>query len=149
MVQTMPHTKALAPYQWLAFVIGVIYLTVGVAGFFIAGPEGLAERGTSQNLFGLTINQLHNIAHLSTGFLGVVMWSGVGRARAFGWSVVAVYGTIFMYGLIAVKGPEADPINTAAAGSWLHILSIVAGLVISLWPDRGGDASSPRPRRAM
>ncbi|MEU4362639.1 DUF4383 domain-containing protein [Promicromonospora sp. NPDC023987] len=141
MAQTMSHTKALTQYQWLAFVVGVIYLTVGVAGFFITGAEGVAERGASQKLFGLAINQLHDVVHLSTGFLGVIMWSGASRARAFGWSIVAVYSTIFLSGLTAVKGPEGGPVNIDVAGSWLHILTVVAGLLIALWPD--GDRSHP------
>lgn len=149
MAQTMPHTKALALYQWLAFVIGVIYLTVGVTGFFITGTEGIAERGTSQDIFGLTINQLHNVVHLSTGFLGVIMWSGVGRARVFGWSIVAVYGTMLVYGLIAVKNPGTNPININVMESWLHILTVVFGLVVALWPDRGAERRRLRldPRR--
>ncbi|GAA4725131.1 protein of unknown function (DUF4383) [Promicromonospora umidemergens] len=149
MAHRMPHSQTLALYQWLAFVTAVVYLAVGVAGFFVTGPEGFAQPDNGQRLFGLTIDNLHNVVHLSTGFLGVIMWSGAGRARAFGWSIVVGHGTLFVHGLIAVNNPEIDSFHINVAGRWLHILSVVAGLTIALWPDRGADATSPRSRPAM
>jgi ABC-type transport system involved in multi-copper enzyme maturation permease subunit len=146
MTQSTPATHTRAPYQWLALIIGVVYLLVGIAGFFVTGFEGFAEHDHDQTLLGFAINPLHNIVHLLIGLLGVTMWSSPGRARTFGWLLVIGYGAAFVYGLIAVNDPDINILNINAADNWLHILSVVAGLAIALWPRRRTDTTSTGPR---
>ncbi|GAB2475029.1 hypothetical protein GCM10027063_14870 [Promicromonospora xylanilytica] len=145
MTQSIPATHTRAPYQWLALTIGVVYLLVGIAGFFVTGFDGFAEHDHGQTLLGFAINPLHNIVHLLIGLLGVTMWSSPGRARTFGWLLVIGYGAAFVYGLIAVNNPDINVLNINAADNWLHILSVVAGLAIALWPRRHGGTASTEP----
>ncbi|MGI5187214.1 DUF4383 domain-containing protein [Promicromonospora sp. CA-289599] len=147
MAQEPESRHALASYQWLVFAIGVIYLTIGVAGFFVTSPAGFASRFTSQDLFGLAVNPLFKIAHLSTGFLGVIVWSSPGGARAFGWVTTVGYGAMFGYGIFLLNSSGISDINVNRASNWLHALSIVAGLAAALWPDRR-NVTSPGRRHA-
>ena len=146
MTQSMSTTRTRAPFQWLALTIGVVYLLVGLAGFLVTGFDGVAEHDHDQTLLGFAINPLHNIVHLLIGLLGITMWSTPGRARTFGWLLVIGYGAAFVYGLIAVNNPDINVLNINAADNWLHILSVVAGLAIALWPRRRAGTTSPGPR---
>jgi ABC-type transport system involved in multi-copper enzyme maturation permease subunit len=147
MTQSTHATRVRAPHQWLALTIGVVYLLVGVLGFFVTGFDGFAEHDHDQTLLGFAVNPLHNIVHLLIGLLGVTMWSSPSRARTFGWLLVIGYGAAFVYGLVAVNNPDINFLNINAADNWLHILSVLAGLAIALWPRRGAGSASPGPRQ--
>lgn len=136
MTQSMHSTRTRAPFQWLALVVGAVYLLIGVVGFFVTGFDGFVEHDESLTLIGFAINPLHNIVHLVIGLLGVILWVTRGGARTFGWLLVVGYGAAFVYGLIAVGDPDINFLNINVADNWLHILSAVVGLVIALWPYR-------------
>ncbi|MFD7025921.1 DUF4383 domain-containing protein [Promicromonospora sukumoe] len=136
MTQSTQSTRTRGVSQWLALTIGVVYLLVGAAGFLVTGFSGFAEHDHDQTLLGFAINPLHNIVHILIGILGIVLWSTIGRARTFGWLLVAGYGATFVYGLIAVNNPDINFLNINAADNGLHILSVAAGLAIALWPHR-------------
>ncbi len=123
-------------HQWLALVIGVVYLLVGLAGFAVTGFDGWTEHDHSQTLLGFAINPLHNVVHLLIGLLGVLLWRTSGGARTFGWILAVGYGAAFVYGLIVQDNPDLNVLNINAADNVLHVLSAVAGLVIALWPRR-------------
>ena len=142
MTQSTPSTRTRGIHQWLALVIGVVYLLVGAAGFLVTGFSGFAEHDHDQTLLGFAINPLHNIVHLLIGLLGIALWSVPGRARTFGWLLVVGYGATFVYGLIAVNNPDINILNINAADNVLHVLSVGAGLAIALWPHRPARARS-------
>ena len=125
-----------APYQWLALVIGVAYLLVGILGFIITGFQGFMEHEDGQTILGFAINPLHNIVHIVIGLLGVLLWKTRSGARKYGWILAIGYGLTSVYGLIVVDNPDANILNINAADNVLHIVSTIAGLAIALWPDR-------------
>ena len=120
--------------QWLALVIGVVYLLVGLAGFLVTGFDGFTEHDHSQNLLGFAVNPLHNIVHILIGALGISMWKRSDSARTFGWILFVVYGLTFVYGLIVANNEDLNFLNINGADNVLHILSALAGLPIALWP---------------
>lgn len=128
--------------QTLALLIGAVYLLVGILGFFVTGFDGFTEHDHSQTLLGFAVNPLHNIVHLLIGIVGVSLSSTLGRARTFGWLLVAGYGAAFVYGLFAVGNPDINVLNINAADNGLHALSVLAGLAIALWPQRKAATSS-------
>lgn len=136
MTQSTSQTRTRAPHQWFALVIGAVYLLVGAAGFLVTGFSGFAEHDHGQTLLGFAVNPLHNIVHLLIGLLGLALWSDAGRARVFGWLLVAGYGATFVFGLIAVGNPDINVLNINGADNGLHLASALAGLAIALWPQR-------------
>lgn len=71
-------------HQWLALIVGLAYLVVGIWGFFITGFDGFTEHDHSETLLGFAVNPLHNIIHLAIGVLGVILWTTDRSARTFG-----------------------------------------------------------------
>jgi fumarate reductase subunit D len=124
------------PFQWLALIIGVVFLLIGVLGFIVTGFDDFTEHDHSQTLMGFAINPLHNIVHIVVGLLGIAMWSTVARARTYGWILAIGYGATFIYGLIVVDDPDANFLNINGADNVLHLVSALAGLAIALWPAR-------------
>lgn len=125
------------PAQWLALLIGVVFVLVGLAGFTVTGFDGFADPD-GDLLLGFEVNPLHNIVHLLIGAAGLVLWSRLDRARVYGWLLAIGYGATFVYGLFVVNSD--DPINFLAinqADNWLHAVSALAGLAIALWPASG------------
>lgn len=152
-----PSSKVRAPYQWLALVIGVAYLGVGIVGFAITGFDGFAEHDHSQTLLGFAVNPLHNIVHLIVGLAGVVLWSAARRARLYGMILLVGYGAAFVYGLFAVNMESINVLNINAADNVLHAVSALLGLLIVLSPkhspgtttrglaERDVDGTAPAP----
>ena len=147
MSQSTSSTRTRAPHQLIALTIGVVYLLVGAAGFFVTGFSGFAEHNHDQTLLGFAVNPLHNIVHILIGLLGLALWSLPGRARTFGWLLVAGYGATFVFGLFAVSNPGINILNINAADNMLHAGSVLAGLAIALWPQRRTSTASPELER--
>jgi ABC-type transport system involved in multi-copper enzyme maturation permease subunit len=135
-------TAARQPHQYLALVIGIAYLVVGLAGFLVTGFDGFTEHDHSQTLLGFAINPLHNIVHIVIGLLGIALWSTASRARTYGWLLFVGYGATFVYGLIVADDPDANILNINGADNGLHLVSALAGLAIALWPRRDRDRTT-------
>jgi hypothetical protein len=132
--------------QMVALAIGVIYLLIGIIGFFVTGFDDFAAH-TDEALIGFSINPLHNVVHILIGVAGLVLARTLARARAYGWLLAVGYGAAFVYGLFAVGNEE--PLNFLSinwADNWLHLASVLAGLAIALGPVR--DVVSGRSTRA-
>ncbi|MGY1652322.1 DUF4383 domain-containing protein [Geodermatophilus sp. SYSU D01119] len=134
--------------QMLALAFGVIYLLVGIVGFFITGFDGFVSNRTADGnddmLLFFMINPLHNIVHIVIGLAGIALSRTLSGARTYGWLLAVGYGAAFVYGLIAV-GKDWDFLNINAADNVLHIATAVIGLVIALGPVNNTVA---RPTRA-
>lgn len=135
-------TTARHPHQYLALVIGIVYLVVGLAGFLVTGFDGFTEHDHSQTLLGFAINPLHNIVHIVIGLLGIALWSTASRARTYGWLLFVGYGATFVYGLVVANDPDANILNINGADNGLHLVSALAGLAIALWPRRDRDRTT-------
>ncbi len=130
------------PHQWIALVVGLVFLAIGVVGFFVTGFDGFTEHDHDQHLLGFTINPLHNIVHLVLGLIGVLLWRTARGARTYGWILAVGYGAAFVYGLIVQGDESRDLLNINSADNVLHIATAVVGLVIALWPERRNAAAS-------
>ncbi|GAB2472304.1 DUF4383 domain-containing protein [Promicromonospora xylanilytica] len=138
-------------HQWLALVVGVVYLLVGIAGFFVTGFDmaGFMEHDPGATLLGFAINPLHNIVHLVIGILGIGAWSRSASARTFGWLLLIGYGAVFVYGLFAVNDPEINFLNINQADNWLHLGSALVGLLIAVWPAPARVVEQPGSTESM
>ncbi|WP_043500983.1 DUF4383 domain-containing protein [Georgenia sp. SUBG003] len=136
MSQTPTASRTKAPYQTLALIIGVVYLVVGIAGFFATGFSNFTEHDHTQTLLGFAVNPLHNVVHVIIGLAGVLLWRTRNGARLYGWLLGVGYGATAVYGFLVVNNPDANILNINQADNWLHVFSALAGFVIALWPDR-------------
>jgi Domain of unknown function (DUF4383) len=131
--------------QTLSLVFGIVYLLVGIVGFFVTGFDDFAGNSQHERLIGLfMINPLHNVAHILVGIAGIALAKTLASARTYGWLLTVLYGALFIYGLIAA-GESWDFLNINAADNVLHIATALVGLVIALMPVR--DAVSHRAAR--
>ncbi len=119
--------------QMLALAFGVVYLLVGVIGFFITGFDAFADNTQDEMLLFFMINPLHNIVHIVIGLAGIALSRTLAGARTYGWLLAVGYGAAFVYGLIAA-GQDWDFLNINAADNVLHIATAVVGLVMALGP---------------
>ncbi|MGY1606171.1 MULTISPECIES: DUF4383 domain-containing protein [unclassified Geodermatophilus] len=130
--------------QALALVFGVVYLLVGIVGFFITGFDAFADNTQDEMLLIFMINPLHNIVHIVIGLAGIALSRTLAGARTYGWLLAIGYGAAFVYGLIAI-GEDWDFLNINGADNVLHIATAVVGLVMALGPVNDRVA---RPTRA-
>ncbi|MGY1781368.1 DUF4383 domain-containing protein [Geodermatophilus sp. SYSU D01036] len=124
---------AMAWPQTLALAFGVVYLLVGIVGFFITGFDGFASSGQDEMLLFFMINPLHNVVHVVIGLAGILLSRTLAGARTYGWLLAVGYGAAFVYGLLAI-GEDWDFLNINAADNVLHVATAVVGLVIALGP---------------
>ena len=136
--------RGMAWPQTLALAFGVIYLLVGIVGFFITGFDAFADNTQDEMLLFFMINPLHNIVHIVIGLAGIVLSRTLAGARTYGWLLAVGYAAAFVYGLIAI-GKDWDFLNINAADNVLHIATALVGLVIALGPVNDTVA---RPSRA-
>ncbi|SFP95179.1 protein of unknown function [Geodermatophilus dictyosporus] len=130
--------------QTLALAFGVVYLLVGIVGFFVTGFDNFADNAQDEMLLIFMINPLHNIVHILIGAAGIALSRTLAGARTYGWLLAVGYAAAFVYGLIAI-GQSWDFLNINAADNVLHIATAIVGLVIALGPVNDRVA---RPSRA-
>jgi hypothetical protein len=138
--------RSLAPSQWLGLVTAVIFVAVGVAGFFVTGFDDFAEHNTEEHLLGFEVNPLHNIVHLALGLIGLALIWKLRGALTYGLIVLIGYGAALIYGLAAV-GEDWDFLSLNTADNWLHLALAVLGLVIAALAYRDiGEATARHAR---
>ena len=104
--------------QTLALVVGIVLTLVGVIGFY-----------SGESLLGFGLNAIHNIVHLVTGVLGLV----VGFSETVANSVFYNKWVGVIYVLVAILGfiqPDlmASLLNVNTADNILHL---VLGIVLA------------------
>ena len=123
----MPRDRS--PVQLMAWLVGLTFLIVGIAGFIpgittnlydglnFAGHDGDAK------LLGLfEVSVLHNIVHGLFGVAGLLMAARASSARTYLIGGGLIYLVLWLYGLIIDydSGANFVPLNTA--DNWLHFL---------------------------
>jgi hypothetical protein len=125
------------PAQTFALALGVVYLAVGVLGFFFA--EEFTGGRADDELIVFRVNHLHNIIHVALG----VVWIGASRTLAAARGVNLLLGVVLV--LLAVLGFASvdfmhDLFNIVEAGdpdNWLHL---VTGLLAVYFGTAGASA---------
>jgi hypothetical protein len=130
------------PAQSLALLLGIAFLAVGILGFIPGitthyGDMAFAGDDSASELLGVfQVSILHNLVHLLFGIAGLALARTAEGARTFLLGGGAVYGLLWLLGLIG--GADWIPANTA--DNWLHF-ALAAVLV-------GGGIATSRGRSA-
>ena len=130
----------------LATVFGIVFLLVGVLGFFAAPPPPGAAPLTMDHghgwMLGLfPVNTLHNIVHLLFGALGLMAARGLAMsARGYFQFLAVAYGLLAVLGAIPATQTTFGPIPIYGNDIWLHALLAIAGGIIGFT-----NIATPRP----
>jgi hypothetical protein len=112
------------PGQMFALVIGVVYMLMGLAGFFVAGS--FTGGSADDKLIIFPINHLHNIIHVILG----AGWLWGSQKAVTAKQINMLFGIVLL--LVAVLGflvPDfmQDLINVQGAGDADNFLHLVTG----------------------
>lgn len=114
---------------------GLVYVLVGVVGFFLTGFSGFAA-STGPSMLGLMINPLHNLVHILVG--AVLIGGGlaaVAVSKLINTGVGAVYFLVFAIGL-ALQGSTANFLALNLADHGLHLVSAILLATVGIVADR-------------
>lgn len=107
--------------QTFAMVFGLVYLLVGIAGFFVASE--FTGGSTDDKLILFPVNHLHNIVHLAIGALLLAGSRTAAQAKSMNMLVGIVLLLVAVLGFLGLEFME-DLLNIHGSGSadnWLHL----------------------------
>jgi hypothetical protein len=124
-----------------ALVVGVVYLLVGIAGFFVTGfSDFAAEHGDKLIIF--HVNGLHNIVHIVLG----VGWIGASGSHSSAKGINTLFGAVLL--LVFVLGLfDLNFLAIDGAGDPDNYLHLVTG-ALSLYFGTAGATTAARARTA-
>jgi arginine exporter protein ArgO len=133
--------------QKAALAVGAVFILIGLLGFM----PGVTTRYDLLRWFGpqsealllgiFQVSILHNLVHLGFGIVGVFAARMIGSSRVYLLGGGALYGVLWLYGLLVDKDSDANfvPLNTA--DDWLHLFLAVVmiglGLALTNRPSPG------------
>ena len=140
-----------SPAQVFALVIGVTLTVAGIAGFFYNSSFGSGDGTSRDAVLGiLDVNGWHNVVHIASGAIGLLVARSYGGSRAYALVLGAVYLVVALLGFLAGDGGEIInliPVNTE--DNFLHLLIGIAGIGAGLaTPAREPHPGAARPAAA-
>ncbi|RST15071.1 DUF4383 domain-containing protein [Streptomyces sp. WAC05374] len=132
------HVAPRTAVQQAAFLVGAVFLLVGVLGF-VPGittdydAMEFASHDSGAKLFGVfQVSILHNLVHLLFGLAGLSMARAASTARSFLVVGGVIYLALWLYGLFIDHDSGANfvPVNTA--DNWLHFALGVGMVALGL-----------------
>jgi hypothetical protein len=137
------------PIQTVAFVVGLTFLVVGIAGFIpgitthlYGGLDFAGHDGDAELLGIFQVSVLHNLVHILFGIAGLALSRTAPGSRTFLVGGGAIYLVLWLYGLIIDKDSGANFVPLDSADNWLHfglgVAMIALGLLLSREPRTQG-----------
>lgn len=117
--------------QVLAVVIGVVYLALGIGGFFAGG----------RTFWGLHTDPILDVVRVAVGLIALgcarrqVYAQVLGLVLFFGMAGVTVYG-VLSTGTGQAQNLQHGVVVVGWADNVLHGLTALAGLAMGMWPRR-------------
>ncbi|HEX6642757.1 MAG TPA: DUF4383 domain-containing protein, partial [Thermoanaerobaculia bacterium] len=111
--------------QRAAQIFGIVFLLVGIAGFFVTGLSMEADPEHAPRLLGLfPVNALHNVVHLLFGVWGLVASRTFEGSRTYGRVGGVVYLLLALLGFVSPDMFGLVPIGDHDI--WLHAVLGIA-----------------------
>jgi hypothetical protein len=133
------RVSGMQPVQVLTALVSLVVLAAGIYGYTKTGVTG----DKRVFLHGFAANPLHDFVNCAVGVIGLLMALGSGRARTFGWLLLAGFGLLFVWGLMLtgtlttnVVSTWGNPLELNTPDNWLNLGIAGAGLLIALMPAR-------------
>jgi Domain of unknown function (DUF4383) len=123
-----------SPNRLIGAIFGIVYLLVGIAGFFVTTNVSFAAT-SGEPLVVFDVNPLHNIVHLLVGAALLAGSRTVRSAKAVNSTVGGVYLLVGIVGLFLV-GSSANILALNGADNVLHFASAILLLGVGLSADR-------------
>ena len=116
---------ARTPAQWAALIFGVVYLAVGLAGWFVTNDfTGVDDEA---DLLGFHLNGAHNVVHLALGAVWLAASTRFDWARA----VNALFGVVLIVVCVAgLTGVLDELLNIEDAAEPDNYLHLVTGAIV-------------------
>jgi hypothetical protein len=131
-----------SPNRLLATIFGIVYVLVGIAGFFVTSGVGFFDTSGGLLLGLFEVNIFHNVAHVLIGAaLLIAGLSGVGPARTVNSVIGAAYLLLGIVGLFIV-GSAFNILAINGADNVLHFGSAVLLLAVGLGAERGAKTAA-------
>jgi len=134
------------PARLYATVVGAVLVVAGILGFFYSASFG--SPGEVDDVLGiLSVNAWHNIVHILTGAIGLLVAGYAARQYALGLGVI--YVAIAIWGFAIGSGESIlgfIPINTE--DNFLHAILGVLGILAGLATPREARDTVPRATTA-
>lgn len=112
------------PARLYATLVGGTLLVVGIIGFFYSASFG--DPGTVDSVFGIfAVNGWHNVVHILTGALGLLVAGYAAREYALGLGVV--YLVVAIWGFVI--GDNESILSIVPVNTEDNILHLVLGLL--------------------
>jgi len=119
-----------SPAQVYALVIGLALVVAGIIGFFYSASFSTGDGTERDAVLGiLDVNGWHNLVHIASGAVGLLLIGSYAGARLYALGLGVVYIVVAALGFIAGSGDEIFnliPINTE--DNFLHLLIGIAGI---------------------
>jgi uncharacterized protein DUF4383 len=119
-----------SPAQVYALAIGLVLVVLGVAGFFYIATFSSGDGAKRDAVLGIfDVNGWHNVLHIASGTIGLLLAGWYAGARAYALGLGVVYLALALLGFIAGDGDEIlnlIPVNTE--DNFLHVLIGAAGI---------------------
>ncbi len=129
--------------EYIAVVLGAVYVLVGILGFFVTGGVEFAGTQGDKLLGVFEVNPLHNLVHLAIGIaLIAAFYSGAAAVRAVATIIGAVYVILGIAGFF-IEG-EANILALNVPDHILHLVSGAALLVAAALTRPAGELSARR-----
>jgi hypothetical protein len=115
-----------------ALIFGLVFLVVGIGGFFLTQPATPDPSLTMTHGFGhelglFPVNTLHNIVHILFGLWGLAASRSISGAVTYARGVAIIYALLTVLGLIAATRTTFGFIPIYGNDVWLHaLLALVA-----------------------
>src|SRR5215208_1599003 len=96
-----------SPAQVFALVIDTTLTVAGIAGFFYSASFSTGDGTERDAVLGLLdVNGWHNLVHIASGVVGLVVLGSYGGARLYALGLGVVYLIVAALGFIAGNGDE-------------------------------------------
>jgi NAD/NADP transhydrogenase beta subunit len=135
-----------SPAQLYALIFGAVLTVAGIIGFFY-NSDFTSDKSVRDAVFGiLDVNGWHNLVHILTGIIGLVVASSYSGSRSYALGFGFIYIIVAVWGFIIGSGDSIlsiVPVNTE--DNFLHLLIGFAGIAAGMATPAVADPTTTRP----